>query len=119
VALYEIFYYKSESGSCPAKEFIDSLDQRSQRKFFYAYRLLEEFGPKLPMPHARYLGDGVFELRFSGSEGNIRILYFFFQHNRIIFTNGFIKKTSKTPENEKAIAISRRNTFLKNETEKG
>ena len=37
--------------------------------------LLEEFGHKLPEPHAKYLKDGIFELRFSGKEGKIRVLY--------------------------------------------
>jgi phage-related protein len=112
MALYESFYYRNESGRYPAREFIDSLDARSQRKFFYVCSLLEEFGPRLPRPHARYLGEGIFELRFSGSEGNIRVLYFFFRHNQIIFTNGFIKKAQRAPQKEIAVARERRRIFL-------
>jgi len=112
VAPYESSYYKNESGRCPVKDFIDSLDQQSQRKFFYILGLLEEFGPRLPLPHAKYIGDGIFELRFSSSQGNIRILYFFFSRNHIIFTNGFIKKSEKIPKKEKAIAMERKKLFL-------
>lgn len=96
----------------PAKEFIDSLDLWTQRKFFDKKDLLEEFGHRLPEPHAKYLTDGIFELRFSGKEGKIRVLYFFFHKNKAIFTNGFIKKTQKTPKQQLRLAIKDRKSFL-------
>ena len=105
-------YFCSDAGRSHVKEFIDSLDFRTQRKFFFVRALLEEFGHKLPQPHAKYIGDEIFELRFRGREGNIRVLYFFFHQDKAIFTNGFIKKTSKMPKNEKELAIERRKAFL-------
>lgn len=106
------FYYVTESGKSPVRDFIDSLDSGSQRKFFFVKSLLEEFGHKLPQPHAKYIGDEIFELRFKGQEGNIRVLYFFFHQGKVIFTNGFIKKSAKLPEKEKTLAIERRKAFL-------
>ena len=106
------FYYVTESGKSPVRDFIDSLDSNSQRKFFFVKSLLEEFGHKLPQPHAKYIGDEIFELRFKGQEGQIRILYFFFHQDKVVFTNGFIKKTGKVPGREKALAIERRKAFL-------
>lgn len=106
------FYYVTESGKSPVKAFIDSLDSSSQRKFFFVKSLLEEFGHKLPQPHAKYISEEIFELRFKGQEGNIRVLYFFFHQGKAIFTNGFIKKSAKLPEKEKALAIERRRAFL-------
>lgn len=106
------FYYVTESGKSPVRDFIDSLNSNSQRKFFFVKSLLEEFGHKLPQPHAKYVGDGIFELRFKGQEGQIRVLYFFFHQDRVIFTNGFVKKSAKLPEKEKALAIGRRRAFL-------
>ena len=72
------YYYSTESGKLPAKEFVDSLDFKTQRKFFFVKALLEEFGHKLPQPHAKYIGNDIFELRFKGQEGAVRVLYFFF-----------------------------------------
>ena len=106
------YYYLTESGKSPVKTFIDSLDFKSQRKFFFVKELLEEFGHKLPFPHAKYIGDSIFELRFKGHEGALRVLYFFYHENRAIFINGFIKKTNKIPKNEINIAIERRTSFL-------
>lgn len=108
----ETIYFATESGARPAKEFVDTLDASSQRKFFFVRGLLEEFGHKLPEPHAKYLGDDIFELRFRGKEGNVRVLYFFFYQNKVVLTNGFVKKTDKTPRRELDTAIERRKAYL-------
>jgi phage-related protein len=105
-------YYFAKSGKSPAKEFVESLNVKTQQKFFYVVELLEEFGSLLPRPHAKYIGDELFELRFKGLEGAVRLLYFFFHQDSAILTNGFIKKSSKTPLKEKAVAITRRKAFL-------
>ncbi len=106
------YYYLTESNKAPAKEFIDSLDFKTQRKFFFVKELLEEFGHRLPFPHAKYIGNDIFELRFRGKEGEIRVLYFFFHQDKVIFTNGFIKKTGKTLKREIETANQRRSEFL-------
>ena len=118
MALYIAYYFRTESGKAPVKEFVDLLDNRTQRKFFYMLALLEDFGHKLPLPHAKYIGDEIFELRFSGVEGSIRFFYFFFHQHRVIFTNGFIKKSNKLPHNEKLIAANRRREFFEAEKRK-
>jgi len=76
VGNYITEYFRTGSGKAPAKEFIDSLDLRTQAKFFATKQLLEGMGHKLPQPHAKYIGDKIFELRFHGIEGGIRVLYF-------------------------------------------
>ncbi|MEW6171372.1 MAG: type II toxin-antitoxin system RelE/ParE family toxin [Candidatus Omnitrophota bacterium] len=112
---FNCYYYLTESNKSPIKDFIDSLDIATQKKFFFVKELLEEFGHKLPLPHAKYIGESIFELRIKAREGAIRILYFFFHQNKIIFTNGFIKKSNKTPKNEIVIARERRKVFLENQ----
>jgi len=62
--------------------------------------LLMEFGPHLRMPHARAMGDGLFELRPRGSEGIGRVFYCFVVNRRIVMLHGFIKKTQGVPERE-------------------
>jgi phage-related protein len=101
-----------ESGRVPVKAFIDSFNLRNQQKFFAVVELLEEFGHQLPQPHAKYIGDEIFELRFTGQEGAVRVLYFFFHQDSAILTNGFVKKSNKTPKKEKATAIERRKVFI-------
>jgi phage-related protein len=105
-------YYVTDSGRVPVKEFIDSLASRTQQKFFAVVGMLENLGKSLPEPHAKPLGNGIYELRYKGQEGHIRILHFFYDENRIIFTNGFIKKSNKTPKREIELAEDRRTHFF-------
>ncbi|MDY3060576.1 MAG: type II toxin-antitoxin system RelE/ParE family toxin [Fusobacterium sp.] len=42
----------------------------------------------------------MFELRIKFSSDITRIFYFFYVEDRAILTNGFIKKTQKTPTSE-------------------
>jgi len=107
-------YYVSDSGRVPVKKFIDSLASRTQQKFFAVVGMLENLGKKFPEPHAKPLGNGIYELRFKGQEGHIRILHFFYDDKKIILTNGFIKKSNKTPKKEIEIAEKRREIYLKN-----
>ena len=105
-------FYCLASGKSPAEDFIRSLDGRSRRKFYFVLDLLEAMGHRLPQPYAKYIGDDIFELRLVGVEGAVRVLYFFFHQDMVILTNGFIKKTQKTPKNEKVTAVLRRKDFL-------
>lgn len=109
---YVCIYYTSSSGRIPVEEFVESLDADSQDAFFYKVGLLEECGPQLRQPHTDSIREGIFELRFIGKKGKIRVLFFFFHANRIIFTNGFIKKTQKTPLHEIELAKQRRKEYL-------
>lgn len=115
MAAYKCLFFRTESGDSPVEDFIESLDYKTKRKFLFKRVLLEEYGPRLFYPHTKYLGDDIFELRFEGIEGTIRILYFFFYNNQIIFTNGFIKKSNKTPVQEKEAALQRRKTYFERE----
>ena len=99
------WHFETPSGRLPTKDFIDSLGVRAQRKFFFIKGLLEEFGRRLGYPHAKYLGDDIYEIRFCAEEGGVRVLYFFFAGNSAVFTNGFLKKTDRTPPGEKQLAV--------------
>ena len=109
---YTCIFYETADRRKPAEEFIESLDAETQDKFILKQQLLQDFGPQLRHPHTDHLGEGLFELRFKGKEGQIRVLFFFFYGKRIIFAHGFVKKTQKTPRKEVEIAYERRKNFL-------
>lgn len=97
---YSVEYYEKEDGTYPAEEFILSQDKKMQAKLFMALEFLEEKGPLLREPYSKSLGDGIFEVRAKQGSDISRVLYFFVVDKRIILTNGFVKKTQKTPTNE-------------------
>jgi len=74
--------------------------------------ILEEAGNTLREPYSKYVRDGIFELRIKVSSNITRILYFFYIDKRIILTNGFVKKTDKTPDNEIVKALSYKTDFI-------
>ena len=106
-------YYQTASGKEPVREFIDDLDLRSRLNFFAARELLATFGPLLKRPHAAPLGQGLYELRFRGGQGQSRVLYFFFVGGKAILTHGLVKKVSAVPEHDISITMQRRANYLK------
>ena len=97
---YEVLFYEKADGTEPAKEFILSLDTKMRAKMLRTVSLLAANGPELREPSSKALGDGIFELRAKVGSDISRVLYFFVVGRRVILTNGFIKKTQKTPPAE-------------------
>lgn len=66
----------------------------------------------LGMPLVRSLGDGLWEVR-SRLPTRIARTLFFVHDEEIILVHGFIKKTQKTPVEDKALALKRKNEYTK------
>lgn len=98
--MFQIEFYRLPNGKRPIVEFLDGLDTKMRAKALHSISILEEFGNQLREPYSKSMGDGLFELRIKFSNDISRIFYFFVVDNRIILTNGFVKKTMKTPKGE-------------------
>lgn len=98
--MYEIEFYETENGKCPMIEFLDSLDPKIKAKTLRTIDLLETNGKNLREPYSNPMGDGMFELRTKQGSNITRVFYFFFVGNKAVLTNGFVKKTKKTPKSE-------------------
>lgn len=110
---FEVFFYSLPNGKEPAKDFLLSLDKKMKAKMLRTVELLSHNGPALREPYSKPLGDGIFELRAKVGSDISRVLYFFVIDGKIILTNGFIKKTPKTPPEEIARAKRYRDDFLR------
>jgi len=104
--MFSVDFYRTEDGKAPVEEFLDSLNIKMRNKALDSLSILEEFGSTLREPYSKYMGDGLFELRIKFSGDIARIFYFFLVGNRIILTNGFVKKGRKTPRNERERAYT-------------
>lgn len=111
--MFHVEFYKTEDGKEPVAEFLDSLDDKMAAKLIGLMEILEEKGTELRMPYSEHLDDGIFELRCKLGNDITRALYFFYTGRRIIITNGFVKKTKKTPSGEIRLARQRRADWLK------
>lgn len=111
--MFSLEFYTTTSGDSPSKDFIRSMSAKGKAKFLQISGLLEEIGPDVRMPYSRHLEDGIFEIRVIVGNDSSRILYFFMEGQKIIFTNGFMKKTQKTPRREIETAIRYRADYLR------
>ena len=75
-------------------------------------QILQEKGNLLREPYSKHLDNGIFVIRGKVGTNITRVLYFFYYDNKIILTNGFVKKTNKTPVNEIKLAKMRRKVYL-------
>ena len=102
--MFDIDFYRLPDGTAPVEEFLDTLTVKMRNKALDSLLILEEFGNSLREPYSKYMGNGLFELRIKFSSDISRIFYFFYADNKIILTNGFIKKTQKTPRAQLKLA---------------
>lgn len=110
---FEVQFYETGNGECPVEDFILGLDMKLRVKLVGLLDILEEQGNLLREPYSKYLDDGIFEIRCKVGSNISRVLYFFYDQGKIILTNGFIKKTQKTPPEELKLAKARRNDYMK------
>ena len=96
--MFEVEFYDTSEGQCPVQEFLDSLEPKIKAKTLRTIDLLETNGPMLREPYSGSMGDGIFELRTKQGSNITRVFYFFFVGQKAILTNGFVKKTQKTPK---------------------
>lgn len=109
---FEIISYTKSDGTVPVLEFIQAQSTKMQAKILSEIELLEEYGNELDGRYTKHLDEGIFELRIKFASDITRILYFFHIGKRIILTNGFVKKTQKTPIKEIELAKKYRNDYL-------
>ena len=103
---------EKENGECPVEEFVLSQDVKMYAKLVGLLKILEEKGIALREPYSKYLEDGIFELRCKLGSNHTRVLYFFYSGRKIILTNGFVKKTQRTPKKEIRLAQKRRDDYI-------
>ena len=115
MAKFKVLFYQKADGSEPVKQFLNSLDKKMRAKMVRTIEALQNNGNDLREPYSKHLDDGIFELRAKVGTDISRVLYFFFIGQRVILTNGFIKKTQKTPTKEINLAKKYRSDFLQRE----
>jgi phage-related protein len=113
-----VFYTDADDRS-PVLEFLRGLNTEQRRKVGRSIRLLEELGTALTEPHAKYLQDGLWELRTQAGGDAFRCLYFTWTGRRFVILHAFQKKTEKTPKREIETALRRRADWLTRHKEEG
>jgi len=92
---FTLEFYEKKNGGIPVGEFLLGLDKKMRAKML---SIMDEFqeGNFLRKPYSKYFEDGIFEIRGKVGSDITRVLYFFHYEGKIVFTNGYVKKTQKT-----------------------
>lgn len=109
---FTVEFYEKENGEIPVEEFLDSLDVKMRAKLIMILKVLQEKGNQLREPYSKHLEDGIFEVRGKVGTDISRVLYFFYYGGKIIMTNGFVKKTQKTPPEQINLAKRYRQDYI-------
>jgi len=109
----EVNFYKSRSGKSPINDFLDSLSGKQVQKITWVLEIIEE-SHIVPKQYFKKLinTDDIWEVRVISSSNIFRLLGFFDGGNLVILTNGFVKKTQKTPKKEIKLAEKRKKDYL-------
>ena len=117
-AMYrKVSFYTTADGKCPVAEFIDSQPAKVAQKIAWVLKAVQEI-KKVPKSYFKKLSDmDFYEVRIELSGNIYRLLGFFHNGNIVILTNGFQKKTQKTPKSEIEVCEARMKDFLKRSKE--
>ena len=104
-------FFRTETGREPVREWLQDLP-KAERKIIGIDIMTVQFRWPLGMPLVDYLGSGVWEIR-SKLRNRIARTLFFEHEGEIVLLHGFIKKTRKTPNEDRALALQRKNAYIK------
>ena len=94
---FTIEYVELPNGRTPAREFVDSLDDKAAARIDAFIDRLRLYGNRMQGKFVKKLTDDVFELRVKQFDRIFRVLFFYQPGMLIVVTSGFQKKTEQTP----------------------
>ena len=108
-----IQFYRTAAGDCPVEQFLDELAPKQAQKVAWVLRLVAEL-PMVPRQYFKKLEgtQDLWEIRVEFGGDDWRLLGFWDAGGLVILTNGFAKKTQKTPHREIELAEQRKRDYL-------
>ena len=97
--------FETNRGDRPVEKFVRDTDPAATAKIMRQIDLLEHYGPKLSLPHAKKITSQLYELRIRGRQ-EVRILYAFVGRG-IVLLHAFYKKRQKLPGKDIKVAEAR------------
>lgn len=110
---FRIEYVELPNGRIPAREFVDSLDDKAAARIDAFIERLRVYGNRMQGKFVKKLTDDLFELRVKQFDRIFRVLFFYQPGMLIVITSGFQKKTEQTPPVEITRAEQLRKLWMK------
>ena len=110
---FTIEYVELPNGRVPAREFVDSLDDKAAARIDAFIERLRVYGNRMQGKFVKKLTDDIFELRVKQFDRIFRVLFSYQPGMPIVITSGFQKKTEQTPPGEITRAEQLRKLWMK------
>ena len=110
---FNIEYVELPNGRLPAREFVDSLDDKASARIDAFIERLRVYGNRMQGRFVKKLTDDILELRVNQFDRIFRVLFFYQPGMLIVITSGFQKKTEQTPPAEITRAEQLRKLWMK------
>jgi phage-related protein len=110
---FTIEYVELPNRRVPAREFVDSLDDKAAARIDAFIERLRIYGNRMQGKFVKKLTDDIFELRVKQFDRIFRILFFYQPGMLIVITSGFQKRTQQTPPGEITRAGQLRKLWMK------
>ena len=110
---FTIEYVELQNGRAPAREFVDSLDDKAAARIDAFIERLRVHGNRMQGKFVKKLTNDIFELRVKQFDRLFRVLFFYQPGRLIVIASGFQKKTEQTPPAEITRAELLRKLWLK------
>ena len=106
-------FYAFQSGREPVRDWLKELDPEDRKIVGEDIKDVEYGGP-IGMPLCRSLGNGLWEVRSDLTHGRIARVIFCVLTREMVLLHAFIKKTQKTPTEDRALALKRKHAYIQN-----
>ena len=115
----EIHFYRTAGGECPVEKFLDGLEPKQAQKVAWVLQVVRDL-PMVPRQYFKKLEgtDDLWEVRAEFGGDAFRLLGFWDAGRLVVLTNGFAKKTQKTPAREIELAEQRKRDYLNRKTKR-
>jgi phage-related protein len=110
---FTIEYVELPNGRVPAREFLDTLDDKAAARIDAFIDRLRVYGNRMQGKFVKNLTDDIFELRVKQFDRIFRVLFFYQPGMLIVIASGFQKKTEQTPASEITRAEQLRKLWVK------
>ena len=110
---FKIEYVELPNGKVPARDFVDSLEDKAAARVDAFVERLRIYGNRMQGKFVKKLTNDIFELRVKQFDRIFRVLFFYQPGMLIVITSGFQKKTEQTPRNEITRAQQLRKLWMK------
>ena len=97
---FTIAYVELSNGRVPAREFVDSLDDKAAARIDAFIERLRIYGNRMQGKFVKKLTQDIFELRVKQFDRIFRVIFFYQPGMLIVITSGFQKKTEQSPPAE-------------------